>query len=382
MSTRRSRRKVKPVTQFVPMTSFKSSTPTKRDKSSPAAKENRAASSNSRQKGSASKRAKLQTAANGKSKSSTSKRSRRRRSSRVVDDEDDAASDDSADDSSVEDADEDGGSDADDDVVASDEDEHDVDVDNADEDADEVSGPRCQRLFREFLLQAKPQNVVRAWLQRYGTHDTVAMEEVAAFCLYSCVGLDAEYDDAIEGVAGCVEDGVEGVIESMNAVGDAAVFYPLVANSKLAHLKKYKKFGTRLATFWATFLAAVNAGTDAETGHDITTQCFSWLTAISSAKNRALRHTATFSAFALAKALAKQCAAVQRQLSNNQTRLKAERRSSSNKVRPICHRNVRVCAHGTVAVSPAGLRSRMLRSHLSHLLHVLLPESSACAQAG
>ena len=290
MSVRRSSRASKPVEKYVSQTSF--STP---KEISPSAKEN-APRRRNRQKKSPSpvKRKKNQSASARKKDRSPL------RSKKAAAEADDV-------DSEVE--------------SAQDEPESDQEED--------ASGPRFQRLFRDVMRVSKPETAVTSWLRRYDMNEVVAMEELAAFMLYCCVGFDEEYDDPIEGVAGCMEDGIEEVIEKMNAIGDAAVFYPLVINPKGPQLKQYKNFGRRLENFWKAFLTCIATRDDAEQAQDILAQTLSWLTSISSAKNRALRHTATFSALILAKAQAQQCGAVLRQLHVNKKRLKAERRGSS-----------------------------------------------------
>lgn len=289
MSLRRSSRASKPVEKYVSQTSF--SAP---KEISPSAKENAPRRRNRQKKSPSPVKRKKASASTRKKDRSPLQRKK-------------AASEEDGVESEVE--------------SAQDEEESDQEEDS--------SGPKFQRLFRDVMRISKPENAVTSWLRRYDMNEVVAMEELAAFMLYCCVGFDEEYDDPIEGVSGCMEDGIEEVIEKMNAIGDAAVFYPLVINPKGPQLKQYKNFGRRLETFWKAFLSCIVARDDAEQTQDILAQTLSWLTSISSAKNRALRHTATFSALVLAKAQAQQCGAVLRQLHVNKKRLKAERRGSS-----------------------------------------------------
>ena len=285
-------------------------------------------------------------------------------------DDDEAGKDDDGDE--VDEGDESDAAEADD-KVASDQEEA-----AEESDTEGTAGPKCQRLFRDFMRRSIAERVVSSWLRRFDANEIVAMEEMAAFMLYSCVGFDDQYNDAIEGVRGCLDDGVEDVIENMNSITEAAVFYPLVCSAKAGSkwakdssnpFKQYKAFPARLVAFWKALAAAMGArdttttttsgsgGSPAKTDNssssggggggggdhlDVVAQCLSWLTAISSAKNRALRHTATFCAFALAQARARQCEAVLRRLDVNQKRLQAERQGAAGdkKARRLPSRSV------------------------------------------
>ncbi|OQR87040.1 cohesin subunit [Achlya hypogyna] len=149
-------------------------------------------------------------------------------------------------------------------------------------------------------------DLLRGWRSRYTNDADTASRELLNFVLQSCgaaaksVGADDDLEDLD------LSKHVDSIVRDLEAAKDA--HYPIVSKTKV-----FRNFKAHLAEFWEQFVVEC---WDSELFHStaVVEICIDWLTALSSAEVRAVRHTATFVAYALGEALVDRACAVRDQM--------------------------------------------------------------------
>ncbi|EQC40034.1 hypothetical protein SDRG_02691 [Saprolegnia diclina VS20] len=138
-------------------------------------------------------------------------------------------------------------------------------------------------------------DLLQGWRSRYESDTEAASRELLNFLLQSCgaASKSIKDDDDIEELdMGAL---VDAIVVDLEASKD--LNYPIVSKTKV-----YRYFKSSFAEFWEQFVVEC---WDSETFQltDVVENCIDWLTTLSSAEVRAVRHTSTVAAYEIGKAL-------------------------------------------------------------------------------
>jgi hypothetical protein len=177
-------------------------------------------------------------------------------------------------------------------------------------------------------------DLVVEWRERFDENAEQATREVLNFVLQSCGGTGECVPPTEKLEKLDMSDLVDYVVDDLEKSNDG---YPIASRAKA-----YKKFHQHFADFWDAFVKECYES-ELMFSTQIVEQFVDWLTSLSSAEVRAIRHTTTITAYAVGNALVdcidkltQQLSVVQRQLNAESSAKKAtkspKRNSSSKKL--------------------------------------------------
>jgi cohesin complex subunit SA-1/2 len=189
-----------------------------------------------------------------------------------------------------------------------------MEVDDNDDDEEED-----QDVFFEAIKRGKCSlnNLMVEWRERYLENEKDATCEVLNFVLQSCGGQgecvpSTESLDKLD-----MADLVEYVLDDLEKTNEE---YPIASTKQ----KVFKKFHSNFVDFWKAFIKECYQSEILFQSQSIVERFVDWLTSLSSAEIRAIRHTTTIAAYAIGTALVECAISIQEQLVLVKRQLEAE----------------------------------------------------------